>query len=196
MRKLQSSERVSNTFSLSLGRLTVAACLRCPLLESCHCWRCHSGAKWHFEKDSDVKGDVLSAQWPFCLCVCVYIGKSPVCISTEERVMWGDWDSPGSSPSPTRPSDSFTHPFWNEPSGLDWIGLVWAAPWPVLGRAVSLWDSLTVSSFRDTPPTTPIPHADIHPAWNRCRVVPWSSREDWGHRTEKVNAFSGKEGRK
>lgn len=67
--------------------LTVAPGLRCSLLDSSHCWCCPSAAKWHFENDSDVREDapVLSAHWPFCPRECVYVGKSPTCLSTKEQ---------------------------------------------------------------------------------------------------------------
>lgn len=67
--------------------LTVAPGLRCYLLDSSHCWCCLSGAKWHFENGSDVREDapVLGAHWPFCPRECVYVGRSPACLSTKEQ---------------------------------------------------------------------------------------------------------------
>lgn len=83
--------------------LTVAAGLTCSLLDGSHCWCCLSGAKWHFENGSDVREDApaLSAHWPFCPRECVYVGKSPACLSTKEQSVRGKRGGARQLPVPT-----------------------------------------------------------------------------------------------
>jgi len=65
------------------------------------------------------------------------------------------------------PAHTHTHSSWIRPTRLGWSRQEWATRWPARGRAGPLWGCLTVSTFSGTPCS----HADIHPAWNRCRVV-------------------------
>lgn len=136
--------------------LTVASGLRCSLLDSSHCWCCLSGAKWHFANGSDVREDapVLSAHWPFCPPECVYVGKSPACLSTKEQSGGGTHQLP----VPTLYFPGRDQPGVGEAGCCgQHVDLLWAG-------LSQLWDHLTVSGMADTPLTTPSQHADICPA--------------------------------
>lgn len=103
--------------------------------------------KWFWRQRRRVGVECTVTFLSVCECVCV--GKSPVCISTEEQWL-PRFLTLNLSFSPTQPFTS-THPFWIRPTRLDWTGLERATHWPVLGRAVPLWDTLTVSGLVDTP---------------------------------------------
>ncbi len=90
--------------------------------------------------------------------------------------------------SATRPFTS-THPLWIR-TRLDWTRQEWAAHWPVLGRAVSLRDSLTVSSLWDTPLhmlTSILPGTDA----GRCGGHPFTSARSTTERMKPHSLFSG-----
>lgn len=87
-----------------------------------------------------------------------------------------------------------THPFWIRPTTLDKTGLEWAPHWPVLNRAVPLWDTLTVNSLIDTPLhmlTSLLPGTDAGWCSGDPPTSPNTTREHWeehcvrGQMTEK-----------
>lgn len=85
-------------------------------------------------------------------------------------------------PSPAHLSETLAHQPWNSPATLDGFGQqvdpCCAGP-PHFGTVCQ--------QLGDTPPTTPTPHADIRPAWNRLQGG--ATRDDVGQRTKKLDIF-------